>query len=716
MRASFVHCLVTASSCFNLLSGTALGFAGPREGLSSRNNSNPCAKLSSQSAASSAAHKSAQQIDYRPSLVLECFHDIPINKSLSVELIRWIQSFVQFQTTLAWLKDPPSSYPRPPIDIVQSLDDIALRVDRGLYADEYDFEVDIMATVYAAHDLHFAFQPYLPAVLSSRTISRKSPLVSISLDGQQLPKPYLLSDVEAIYSNGSFTPSAVTSLDGQSPTEFFDRILQFNPSFTDPDAAYNALFVNPVPLILDTAGLFSAGFDPTLRDNTTYTFANGSHICVENMISLPPFSNEFSSGQDLYTALLLEPPTPTPTSQAATQSVTATAASTPPPQPLFSGYPTPIVAQLAAPSEQAISGYFLPQSDVAILSLTSMDYFGIQGDSDFQRVARTFLRMCKETRKAHLLIDVRRNIGGQPAVVWDLFRQLFPGQVPFTRIRTRANAATNALGILTSQLQDGFPPHANASTRELLVSSNTSFFNYHVDLKAPDGPPFESWPELFGPVTSHGDNFTKTASWPMNDPSYTESEFDMVVSGYGNLSDVPASPFSPDQITIPSDGLCSSGCADFVRLLVDQGVKTVVVGGRPSMDSMRVIGGTQGGIEVPFTDIAELAEVAIGIAKAQNLSAEVLEPLTRSIPIQQGAAGQSRVNLLDNIGKDDDTLTPLQFTRWLADCRMFYIPKDIVDAQYTWQRVAKGIASGGQGLCVQGSLGGTKHVHSNATI
>ena len=37
---------------------------------------------------------------------------------------------------------------------------------------------------------------------------------------------------------------------------------------------------------------------------------------------------------------------------------------------------------------------------------------------------------------------------------------------------------------------------------------------------------------------------------------------------------------------------------------------------------------------------------------------------------------------------------------------MWYMPRDMVDVQYTWVRVARGVEAGGEGLCVWGNLTG----------
>ena len=518
-------------------------------------------------------------------------------------------------------------------------------------------------------------------------------------------------DIEAtLSSNATIHPVAVIAINGQDPEAFLDRLLQYNLGLTDLDAAYNTMFANPVPLVLAQTGVFDVGFDPEMTDTTSYTFANGSQITLNNRISLPPFPSTFSTGQNLYDMLLQGQSSRSEvkrtSSQTASETFRSVASTSTLLEPLYPGYPTPVTVQAVAASDLPISGYFFPESDVAVLSLPTFDYFDEEANVDFQSMCRKFLSMCRSSSKTRLIIDVRGNIGGDPDPAWDLFKQLFPSIVPFTEIRTRATAAIDALGRLTSRIQPGFPPDQNASIQEQWMSSNLSFFNYHTTLKSPDGPHFDSWSDLGGPVASHGDNFTNTASWLFSDPNYTEQSANMVISGYGNRSDISPSPFRADQITLLSDGICSSACAIFANLLVDQGVQTVTIGGQPTKEPMASIGGTQGAEEVSFSYIAELAQVAIDIGNAINATEEVqaLEPLTRNAPIQASPLSRISVNLLDNLGKDDQDLTPLQFTRLLADCRMFYMPRDMVDVRNTWQRVAAGVANGGEGLCVSGNL------------
>lgn len=59
-------------------------------------------------------------------------------------------------------------------------------------------------------------------------------------------------------------------------------------------------------------------------------------------------------------------------------------------------------------------------------------------------------------------------------------------------------------------------------------------------------------------------------------------------------------------------------------------------------------------------------------------------------------------------------MTPLQFSQAeMADCRIYYMPNDIISVENTWTRIVNGFKNGGKGLCVNGGL---QIISSNSTI
>jgi hypothetical protein len=125
---------------------------------------------------------------FKPSEVYTCQQDVPIVPYLAVQQIEWMQGFIQFQSTLAWLKNPPAGYDLPPVDL-GGLDKIAQKAASGQYHGEYDFELDIYNLITSAGDGHLA---YLPFLIGNFAYMREVSLVSLSLDGVSLPKVYFL--------------------------------------------------------------------------------------------------------------------------------------------------------------------------------------------------------------------------------------------------------------------------------------------------------------------------------------------------------------------------------------------------------------------------------------------------------------------------------------------------------------------------------------------
>lgn len=90
---------------------------------------------------------------------------------------------------MSYLKNPPSSYLEPAVDIWAELSKVYDKVKNHSYAGEYDFQADLFRTFNLAHDGHFRFFPDL--LTEAITFSRNVGLVSVSLDGTSLPQIYV---------------------------------------------------------------------------------------------------------------------------------------------------------------------------------------------------------------------------------------------------------------------------------------------------------------------------------------------------------------------------------------------------------------------------------------------------------------------------------------------------------------------------------------------
>lgn len=118
----------------------------------------------------------------------DCLKSVPIVKGDALRLVTDLAPYFEIQTTINILKDPPSGYLFPGVDLMTGLARIESHVRDGGYTSEYDFEFDLYTLVQSAHD---GFFNYLPDIFSGVfQFIRKHGLVSLSKDGLELPKLY----------------------------------------------------------------------------------------------------------------------------------------------------------------------------------------------------------------------------------------------------------------------------------------------------------------------------------------------------------------------------------------------------------------------------------------------------------------------------------------------------------------------------------------------
>ena len=91
------------------------------------------------------------------------------------------------KTDSAYLKDPPSGYHEPAIDIFAAFAAIKAKIN-GTYANEHEFQEDLFLTFASVHDGHFRFSP--DGLTRALSFGRTVPIVSVSSDGVELPKVY----------------------------------------------------------------------------------------------------------------------------------------------------------------------------------------------------------------------------------------------------------------------------------------------------------------------------------------------------------------------------------------------------------------------------------------------------------------------------------------------------------------------------------------------
>ncbi|KAL1616183.1 hypothetical protein SLS56_011507 [Neofusicoccum ribis] len=681
-----------------------------------------CASVSALAASQTAAAPSATPT-VPADLAYECINSVPINTTAALDLIKTIRPYWEWQSTLAYLKDPPAEYVekiQEPVDVFAELDALEQKVSAGTITKEYEFGFTLYTILQSTHDGHFVYIP--DSVGTVFNFGRPIPLVSVSDDGKSVPKPYAYPDVLAsAFGNATFTPSAITGIDGQPATTWLENWSQYG-SLQDRDALYNNVFYELAIVSLGTSSAGMGTFTGGGRGrwiypgaSTTLTFENGTEYTMQNFAKvLIPFDG-VDSGESLYKLWFTTPedtsfhngePTATAAStSAAATSTSATTTSTPAP-----GYPTPVIRQ----SNNLIGGYYLDGEDYADTAVLSVPSFvGSSAQEEFQSVAQQFLADAVAAGKTKLIVDVSANGGGTILLGYDLFKQLFPGIDAFAAAdRARAIEALDLVGQKFSDLAAGVPRTLDFGNNETLydLEANvvSAYLNYRTDEK-PDETPFASWADKFGPQTHKGDNFTNLSRWNLSDVLTPFNSGGIYVTGYGDGVKNSTQPFAAENVVVMTDGYCASTCTIFSRLMQDlAGVKYVAMGGRSSEGIIQAVGGVKGTNDWPWDYIQYNVGVAYQYANESEqayFNTTSLADYNDQLPFLRAAPNTAyNVNFRDGIKKDDfEEQTPTQFVYEAADCRIYWTAEMTVDIAAAWKTVADS-AWGTKSACVAGGI------------
>ncbi|PVH98463.1 peptidase S41 family protein-like protein [Periconia macrospinosa] len=663
----------------------------PRQGTNSTEP--PCARVS-QAIYSQPSTSLTTQVPAK--LAYDCLQSIPVNVSSAKTLLAEMPTYINWQSTLTALKNPPAEYAekvQPPLDVLGGLQKISAALDAGEFTSEYDFGWALYTLIQSAHDGHFTYVP--DTVSSFFTWGRRVPLVSVSEDGEKLPAIFAFQDVLGLqFKNISYTPSPVTQIDGVSATEFLENWSQFG-SLQDRDALYNNVFYELAQVSLGSDGSGTGTFTGGGRGRfaypgatTTLTFANGTSYTMENYANVWQTFRGIQTGEDLASKFLTYTASAASAASVASTKTIHTAAGDDNPQtPEMPGYPVPVVAGPAG----IINGYYIEGSgheDVAVLQINNFvnsDYY----EEPFQQTSQQFFAKALADGKTKLIIDVQANGGGTILQGYDLFKQLFPSLDPYGANRWRYTEGADLIGQAYSAYIADAP--RRESGNYTLTSAQVSSFDYHTDMTV-DGKPFSSWEEKVGPHEVNGDEYTTLARWNLSDP-LIHYFGGINITGYGPLSNVTGpAKFKPESIVLLTDGYCASTCSIFSEFMTKQGgVKTIALGGRSNRNKVQAVGGVKGVNSLSWSYIQAAAENARDLAPPslkEKINSSVLATEYTKNLVFNRAATSPNLNVRDGVALNDDSGTALQFIYQEADCRLYYTPEMTVDATSVWKAAA----------------------------
>lgn len=613
-----------------------------------------------------------------------CLVTLPLNQTVASKFIQYYRDTLDFQSTLTYLKNPPSSYQQPPTDLLGGLDQIQRNLDTGVFSNQYEFEVAVLDLVYSAHDGH----TYLYAG-ASNVFGFGSPFAisSVSVDGVQPPEVFLTDDLYES-KHGNYTASPIATVNGQPVLEFYENFAKVNSQgYLEPHADWNSLMYSPAA---DIQGLVNAlaGSSPFYPgDAIGLVLKNGTPIDQWRWMAVlndPDNEGVVSSSSEFYDTFVVydsvETSNQTSKRKRAATTTTATESSNPSAtaEPWSNlAYPgDPFISQPNLENGGVITGYLIEDS-TAVLSIPSFDVY----DDDlttFSPTIGSFITNSKRLGAKKVVIDLQQNYGGRKLLAIDTFKHFFPDIDPYGGSRERAHSKANLLGEIYTGYYNTNVHGLNESDLDYLSQSIWVAPNY---LDARTEQNFASWNEYFGPHEERLDNFTTTQRENLSNTVFDEYSLGAVVYGYGNKSVNVSAPYSAQDLVILTDGLCASTCALFVEMMHHEaGVETVVVGGLPQvLGPMQTVAGTRGAKDYE----ADSIDLDIYVAGTLNNSLASQLP-DREIDFNVDTAN---FNLQDQVRKGENF--PLQFAYAAANCRIYYTRDSIFDMRALWYHAAQ---------------------------
>ncbi len=549
----------------------------------------------------------AKNINIPAALADQCLRSIPFTKTYGNNVLQLVRDFMQLYSAQAFWKTPPSSELNlTAVNLNTTFDRIATQISKNVYSSTYDFDLTMTEAFGSFYDGHTT---YGTRCSNAFIFFHDCPLVSIALTPDGQPKVFLGDPA----TGGPVAGAQVAGINGADPEAYLINLAQSNPLayFIDLDTRYNSLFIQRIPSSLssypgDNLGVFavrhslppqslsiellngttievewkalyvpanaSSGSFASLPFNNVAGFKNYCGFASLNNVNASASAPSLRKRSGSLALPRWEPPilrksnrirSPLP-SQHNTKASLDVNAFKPTLQP---------VAIKALPHGEA--AYFILRNDAGVIVLSR---FQPAADSteellafaqDMAHIVRNALAYFKKKGLQKVLVDVSRNPGGSIPVGFAIFQQFFPLASPYNGGDLRYSPALlDLVAGFTNMNIDG------------------ELFTLDSHLEA-NGSQYSSVSSFLGPVYKDGDYFT----------TLSRSNVQAVIAslyGPGNVSLPASAPFAAENIALLSDSICASTCATFAEAMLEQGVRTIVYGGRPGRKTLQLSGGVRG--------------------------------------------------------------------------------------------------------------------------
>jgi hypothetical protein len=460
--------------------------------------------------------------------VYHCLRRVPFNSAVALRFLDYYNDTLQYQSTLAFLEDPPAEYQRPPVKVHEELKKISVNITSGAYKSQYEFETQVQVLISRLHDSHVNLDA---GILSAFKFASPYTLVSVSEDGVQEPRVYLQEDVLAAANEG-YKAFPISKINGLEVVDYLSSLVAPNSDgYVEPHADWNSLMESPAR---DVQGYLSLFQRLTLYpgDDLIFTLENGTQV---ESIWLALYTNNYptgplTTGGDFfnYFVLGLSPAgfnitNPTKWWSDDYDLVYSNDTTQSSPEPAFDckssavswctatdgvvrAYPNdPIVVQndFSIAGAGSVSGYIIDGSSTSVLSMPGF-YHSDKSVRYFYNAVDEFIGNATKAGSKRVIIDLQQNSGGLVFLAILTFQQFFPRHKPYTGSRIRSHESADILGTAYSKWWASLDPES--AKYEDFTASEWVSLNRINDAT---NRTFSSWQEYFGPVLDRNDAFSQ---------------------------------------------------------------------------------------------------------------------------------------------------------------------------------------------------------------
>jgi hypothetical protein len=466
---------------------------------------------------------------------------VPFNDAVATRFIDYYNTTLQFQSTLAFLKDPPLGYQQPSVDVQQVLSQIQSNITAGNYKNQYSFEVDVQRLVHRMHDSHVTLGA---GILDAFTFISPYSVVSVSEDGKKVPEIYLSDDLLDSQLQG-WTASPVATINGQDVIEYLTQFADLNSNgYLESNADWNALMDNPALYISGQLSVIqSVKYYPGNELNCTFkndTSASTYWLAIYNELY---DTGPLTTAGDFYNYFVLGllPASYDPEQQwwpnlgdnsTSDNSTSDNSTLDDPYQAIcsrgnpaeenwcvesYGAYPNnPDVYQpgLSVIKGGVVTGYFYEDISTGILSIPSFYSYNDNIDT-FGVAVASFIGNATEKKISRVVIDLQTNTGGNVYLAYNVFKNFFYAMDPYAASRIRSHELADVLGNTYSTWWKELEGDLDGNEGANGVNYNYSAADEWVinnRINAATGQKFSSWSDYSGKVSERGDSFSAAVS------------------------------------------------------------------------------------------------------------------------------------------------------------------------------------------------------------